>query len=112
MGDRSCFRCGLRILTRALSRALLEPSFETSFAKSSILAGNYRPLTDFCTRVLGVWISDHLARIVKRRQSPAYQFIEAKRFRASNFDSAIDGRSDSDTAHSTCYIIGGHRLEK
>jgi len=91
---------------------LSKPRFETRFAKPGVVAGDQRALLDFRTRVSGVRVSDDLARIIERCQSPPYKFIDAKRFGAPNFDSAVDGLSDSDPAHSSCDIIGGHRLEK
>src|SRR5205823_3822660 len=58
------------------------------------------------------WVGDDLARIFDCGQSLPDQFVDAKLFRASYFDSAIYRRTYCNPAYSARDIVGSHRLEK
>src|SRR6266481_9742763 len=107
-----CHACGLRMRTRNLCCGLSQPGFETGLAESCVIARNQCFLTDFRSRVTGVWISDDFAGIFERCQTSPYKFIHAKLFRASNFDNAVYRRAYRDSSHCTRDIVRGHRLEK
>src|SRR5256885_4409917 len=107
-----CDACGLRVRTRNLCCGLSEPGFETRLTEPCVIARNQCSLADFRSRVTRVWISDDFARIFEQGQAPPYQFIQAKLFRASNFDSAIYRRAYRDPSYRTRDIVGSHRLGK
>src|SRR5437899_1107629 len=107
-----CDACGLRVRTRNLCCGLSEPGFETRLTEPCVIARNQCSLADFRSRVTRVWISDDFARIFEQGQAPPYQFIQAKLFRASNFDSAIYRRAYRDPSYGTRDVVGSHRLEK
>ena len=90
--------CGLRMRTRNLCRGLSEPAFETRLAQPCVVARDQCFFTDFRSRVTGVWISHDFAGIFEWDQAPPDEFIQAKLFRASNFDSAIYRRAHRDPA--------------
>src|SRR5262249_38632364 len=76
-----------------------------------VLLWNERSLTDLRAGIKHIRVGYHLASIIEMGQSPPDQFIDAKLFRPSNFDGAIDRLSDSHPAYSTRDIIGGHGLK-
>ena len=98
--------------TRNLCCGLSEPGFETGLAESGVIARNQCFLADFRSRVKRVWVSDDFAGIFECGQAPPDEFIQAKLFRASNFDDAIYRLTYCDLAYATRDIVGSHRLEK
>src|SRR5262249_38856023 len=57
-------------------------------------------------------VSDDLARIFECGQSLLNQLIQAKLFRASDFDGAVYRRTFCDPANRARDIVGSHRLKK
>src|SRR6266851_199862 len=101
VGGRRRFHCGLS-----------EPGFETRFAESCILVRKQCSLAEFCPSVKRFRISDDFAGIFERGQAPPDKFIDAKLFRASNFDDIVYRRAYCNSSHGARDIVGSHRLEK
>jgi len=75
--------------TRNLCCGLSEPDFESRLAESCVLARNQCSLADFRSRIKSIWISNDFAGIFECGQASPHEFIQAKLFRASNFDDAV-----------------------
>jgi hypothetical protein len=109
---RRCDVCGLSKRTRNLYCGLSQPGLETGLAESCVFARNQCSLAEFRPRVTRVWIRDDFAWIFERGQAPPDEFIDAKLFRACNFDDAVYRLTYCNPTHGTRDIVGSHRLEK
>src|SRR5262249_43175318 len=98
--------------SRNFSCGLGEPGFETRFTEPCVIAREQCSLAEFRPGIKRFWVSDDFARIFERRQAPPYQFIQAKLFRACNFDDAVYRRAYCNSSHATRDIVGSHGLEK
>src|SRR5437868_4610082 len=97
---------------RNLCCGLSEPGFESRLAERGVTTRNQCFLANFRSRVTRVWISDDFAGIFERRQTPPDKFIQAKLFRATNFDDAVCWLTYRNFAHSSRDVVRGHRLEE
>jgi hypothetical protein len=108
----NCNAGGLSRRTRNLCCGLILPGFETGLAESCVIVRNQCSFAQSRSRVKRVRVSDDFAGIVERGQAPPDQVIDAKLFRAANFDYAVYRLTYGNPAHATRNIVGGHRLEK
>jgi hypothetical protein len=97
---------------RGLFCRLIEPVFEMRLAQLRVIVRKQRALAHLDAVVARMRLRDYLARILARSQVPSGEFIQAKLFRASDFNCAIHGCARRDSGHCTGYIFGCHRLEE